>query len=120
MKAQTGKKYTVPYVVYEKTTRCANYPPDGIITFHNIIVECDGKDCTQDVKWEAKVKDANCNMQAHVEKGAFDTSSNEISITWDTSLPSKYDNFTDAELVRLNAHGWAAHFADSLDQDVQV
>jgi len=31
----------------------------------------------------------------------------EISITWDTSLPSKYDNHTHEELVRLNAHGWA-------------
>jgi len=40
---QEGKKYTVPYVVYEKTFPCNTYPPDQIVTFKNIILECDGQ-----------------------------------------------------------------------------
>ena len=43
VKCQSGKKYTIPYVVYEKTFPCDTYPPDQIVTFTNIIVECDGK-----------------------------------------------------------------------------
>jgi len=106
VKCQNGKKFTVPYIVYEKTFGCSSYPPDGKVTFRDISVECDGKDCTKDVKWAAKVYDANCNMEAHIE------SSTQISITWDTSLTSKYDNFTDSELVALNAKGWGARFAE--------
>ena len=34
---QSGKKYTVPYVVYEKVTACKNYPPEGKVTFYNIV-----------------------------------------------------------------------------------
>ena len=41
-------------------------------------------------------------MKAHI-----DDYPNTISITWDTSLPSKYDNHTAAELYDLNMHGWA-------------
>merc|ERR1712080_700362 len=29
VKCQNGKKYNLPYVVYEKLTSCGNYPPDG-------------------------------------------------------------------------------------------
>lgn len=43
VKCQDGKKYTIPYVVYEKTFPCDTYPPDQIVTFTNIIVECDGQ-----------------------------------------------------------------------------
>eukprot|EP00036_Acanthoecidae_sp_10tr_P011183 CAMPEP_0182926210 /NCGR_PEP_ID=MMETSP0105_2-20130417/11204_1 /TAXON_ID=81532 ORGANISM="Acanthoeca-like sp., Strain 10tr" /NCGR_SAMPLE_ID=MMETSP0105_2 /ASSEMBLY_ACC=CAM_ASM_000205 /LENGTH=257 /DNA_ID=CAMNT_0025064091 /DNA_START=35 /DNA_END=808 /DNA_ORIENTATION=+ len=98
---QNGKKYTLPYVVYEKLFPCGDYPPDGVVTFTNITVECDNKDCTSDVRWDSQVKDANCNMKANIH------SPTEISITWDTSAPSKYDNFTEAELFKLNYHGWA-------------
>jgi len=101
VKCQSGKKYTVPYVVYEKTFPCQYYPPDEKVTFTDIYVECDGKDCTDDVKWEPMVKDANCNMQANIED------SKTISITWDTSAASKYDNFSENELFQLNFHGWA-------------
>merc|ERR1711907_799013 len=66
VKCQSGKKYTVPYVVYEKTFPCGDYPPDGIVTFRDIVAECDGKDCVNDIKWESKVKDANCNMKANI------------------------------------------------------
>lgn len=101
VKCQSGKKYTLPYVVYEKTFPCKDYPPDGKVTFRNITAECDGKDCTKDIKWQSKVKDANCNMAAHINDDGT------ISITWDTSAPSKYDNMTRAQLFDLNYHGWA-------------
>lgn len=96
-----GKKYVLPYVVYEKLFPCADYPPEGVVTFTNISIECDGSDCTKDVTWASKVKDANCNMKANI------ISPTEISISWDTSAPSRYDNFTDSELFALNYHGWA-------------
>ena len=106
VKCQSGKKYTVPYVVYEKTFPCRDYPPDGNVTFHDIVVECDGKDCAKDVQWATKFKDDNCNMRAHVSDD-----NSEISITWDTSMASKYDNMTYPELRALNGvaapHGWA-------------
>jgi hypothetical protein len=101
---QSGKKYTLPYVVYEKTFPCADYPPDEIVTFRNVYVECDGKDCTNQIKWTTDVMDANCNMAAHVNQTSTATS---ISITWDTSAPSKYDKLTRDELVALNRKGWA-------------
>lgn len=101
VKCQNGKKYTVPYVVYEKLASCRDYPPDGKVVFENITAECDGKDCTNDITWEAKVKDKNCNMQAHIN------SATSISITWDTSATSKYDNYTATQLYDLNMHGWA-------------
>jgi hypothetical protein len=104
VKCEFGKQFVHPWVVYEKLTKCQNYPPDGIVTFRNIIVECDGEDCAKDVVWTPRVKDPNCNMQAHVDK-----EKNTISITWDTSAKSEYDNFTDQELFDLNYHGWATN-----------
>jgi len=96
-----GKKYNLPYIVYEKVFPCNDYPKEGAVTFTDIVIECDGKDCTNEVKWASKVKDANCDFKANV------ISPTSISITWDTSLPSKYDNMTDVELFDLNHHGWA-------------
>ena len=93
----------VPYVVYEKVFPCKMYPPEEKVTFTDIVAECDGKDCRSQIIWSAKVKDANCNMAAHIAAGG-----SEISITWDTNAPSKYDNMTAAELYDLNMHGtWA-------------
>lgn len=108
VKCQNGKRYTVPYVVYEKTFPCRDYPPDGVVTFSNITVECDGVPC--DIKWEAKVKDPNCDMAAHIKPDGT------ISITWDTSAASKYDNMTLPELYALNAKagGWGARAAEAL------
>ena len=103
VKCQSGKKYTIPYVVYEKTFPCADYPPDEIVTFRNITVECDGADCTDKVQWVGKVKDANCNMKA-----AHNASDGSISITWDTSAASRFDGLSRATLHDLNMHGaWA-------------
>lgn len=108
VKCQSGKKFTVPYVVYEKVWGCGNYPPDDKVTFTNIKVECDGKDCTSQVQWAAKVKDSNCNMQANVE------SSSQISITWDHTAASLYDGVSEEELIRKNGRGWAAPIATTL------
>ena len=105
---QSGKRFVVPYVVYEKTFPCGDYPPDGVVTFRNITVECDGAPCK--VSWKAKVMDANCNMTAHI-----DDVHNEISITWNTQAPSRYDNMTTKELYALNGrHGWGARAAQAL------
>jgi len=108
---QSGKKYTVPYVVYEKVFPCRNYPPDGVVTFRNITAECDGTDCTHDISWAAKVMDANCNMAAHVDDYA---TKREISITWNTSAPSRFDNYTQSELYTYNSNGWGARVAKAM------
>jgi len=102
IEAQDHKKFTVPYIVYEKTWPCENYPPDGKVTFRDILVECDGDDCTELVVWQPEVEDDNCDMKAVIH------SNHQISIVWDTSLPSKYDNRSWDDLVALNArNGWA-------------
>lgn len=106
---QNGKKYNLPYIVYEKTFPCKDYPPDEVVTFRDIKIECDGSDCTDTVKWESKVEDANCDMQAVVHNNTA------ISITWDTSASSKYDSVSRSDLVKLNAKGWARNFMLSED-----
>ena len=99
---QSGKQYTVPYVVYEKTFPCADYPPDENVTFYDIIAECDDAiDCADEIAWTPDVKDANCDMAAHV------LDARTISITWDTSATSAYDRLSALELFELNHRGWA-------------
>lgn len=117
VKCQAGKKFLVPYVVYEKTFPCCAYPPDGVVTFHNITMECETAsepriDCKELVQWSAEVKDDNCEMRAHID------SSDQIRITWDTTMASKYDTYSHAELVALNtrgrsASGWAKRAAEA-------
>jgi hypothetical protein len=102
--AQNGKKYTVPYFVYEKVFPCSTYPPDEVVTFRDISVQCDNEDCTNAVQWSANVKDANCDMKAVI------SNQTTISITWDTSAKSVYDNHSIADLVKLNANGWARNY----------
>ena len=92
--------------MYEKTWPCRDYPDDGQVTFYDITAECDNKDCTDAIQWSSKVKDANCDMKANI------ISSTSISITWDTSKASNYDNHTRAELFAMNAQGWAKNFED--------
>ena len=103
VKCQDGKKFTVPYVVYEKAFPCNRYPPDEIVTFYDIKVECDYRDCASEMLWEAKNFDnKHCDMQAHIAPG-----NQNISITWDTTAASKLDGLSDAALFDLNHHGWA-------------
>lgn len=113
VKCQAGKKYTIPYVVYEKTFPCRDYPSDEKVTFTNITAECDGVDCTKDIKWASKVKDANCDMKANI------ISPTEISITWNTKAASKYDDYTIEELYAKNYNGWATKYVKPLGSVVQ-
>merc|ERR1711937_588893 len=96
VKCQDGKKYTIPYVVYEKTWSCSHYPPNEEVKFTNIKIECDNEDCTKSVEWAAKVKDSNCEMTAHIDNPE------QIRITWNTGADSKYDSLTPQELLLLN------------------
>lgn len=102
-------------MVFEKKWPCHTYPPEGKVTFHDIVVECDGHDCTQQVQWEAKVRDAHCNMRAEI-----DSEHNEISILWDTAMPSSVDNLTSEEMIALNADGWGAQFAKSALEELKL
>jgi len=120
VKSQNGKKFVVPYVVFEKTYPCKDYPPDGQVAFRNIIVECDGQDCTSDVSWKGDIMDDNCNMKAVVDKANLAYGSNEIAITWDTSASSKYDNHTVNDLIKLNAGGWGHSYAESALQALEM
>jgi len=98
---QSGKKYTIPYVVYEKTWPCADYPPDHQVIFNITAAECDGVSCVDSIKWAAKVKDANCQFTAHID------SQTSIRLTWSTTEASKYDLLTREELIDLNTSpGW--------------
>jgi hypothetical protein len=101
VKDQNGKNYTLPYVVYEKVFPCGDYPPDGKVDFKIVKAECDNVDCMAGIKWSPKVKEDHCNFKANI------VSSSEISITWDTSMASKYDDFTAQQLHDLNYNGWA-------------
>ena len=56
----------------------AYYPPDEIVTFTDIVAECDGKDCASQIEWSAKnFDDKHCDMQAHIAPG-----NQNISITF--------------------------------------
>ena len=72
------------------------------MTFYDIIAECDDAiDCADEIAWTPDVKDANCDMAAHV------LDARTISITWDTSATSAYDRLSALELFELNHRGWA-------------
>lgn len=107
VKSQNAKKFNLPYVVYEKVWTCADYPPDGVVTFTNISIQCDYADCTNTVKWSAAVKDANCGMAAHVDKYP-----QQISITWNPKAESVYDNWEVSKLVEYNSQGWGRQYAE--------
>lgn len=112
---QNGKKYTIPYVVYEKVNRCSEYPPDGKLDFTITRAECDFVDCINDIKWEAKVKDANCNFAAHIN------SQTSISLTWNTKGASAVDHLSDAQIAELNrSPGWANEAADAVLRHLQA
>jgi len=70
------KNFTILYIVYEKVWPCQYYPPDGKVTFKNIVVECNDAPFTP--TWTTHHVDQNCDMEAHVE------SPTQVSITWNT------------------------------------
>jgi len=79
------KQYTIAYVVYEKDADCNQYPPDGSVTFYDIVLAYGGKVVTP--QWTTGIVDDVCNNRAKV------IDSNTIEITWDTSMSR---NATDA------------------------
>jgi len=93
---QNGKKYRIPYVVYEKKWPCNDYGSDQSVNFQILAAQCDGVDCINNITWAAKVKDPNCQMTAHI------LSQTSISITWNTSAPSAYDNVDRLDLIAMN------------------
>lgn len=70
------KNYTIAYFVYEKVAPCGDYPPDGIVTFTNIRMECDNKQVTPN--WSTAYVEDVCNNRASIVDPAT------IKITWDT------------------------------------
>jgi len=105
VKCQSGKKYVLPYVVYEKVFPCADYPSDQIVTFTDIVAECDGKDCKSDIKWAAQNKDnKHCGMMAHISGD-----NNNISITWNNNgeMAAPFRDMSEAQLYDFNMNGWA-------------
>jgi len=103
VKCQSGKKYTVPYVVYEKAFPCRDYPADEVVSFNIDTAECDGADCMADIAWTAKNEDnKHCDMMAHIG-----SDNKQINITWSTTATSDLDDLSEAELFDLNYNGWA-------------
>jgi len=106
---QNGKAYRIPYIVYEKVWPCADYPPTQMVNFTINAAECDGVDCKNQIQWAAKVKDANCQMAAHI------LSQTSISITWNIKAASAYDNVPREELIKMNTSpGWEAVAEEAL------
>ena len=70
------KNYSIAYIVYEKDAPCGDYPPDGVVTFTNIHLACDGKPYTP--KWKTSFVDDVCNNRATVVDPAT------VKITWNT------------------------------------
>jgi len=112
VKAQSAKKFDLPYVVYEKVWTCTTYPPDGVVTFRNITIFCDYALCTNNVKWTAAVKDSNCQMAAHVDKYP-----QEISITWNPKAESEYASWEQSKLVEYNGQGWGRQYAERYQKE---
>jgi len=74
-KEHAGQIESVAYFVLEHAPNsCKAYPPDGELTFTNIVMEVDGKVITP--KWEAKQQRPACSSEAMI------VSSSEIKFTW--------------------------------------
>jgi len=71
------KNYTIAYFVFEKPARCSQYPPDGKVTFFDILIQYDGQTVTP--SWTTSYVDNVCNNRASV------INSTTIEITWDTN-----------------------------------
>ena len=70
------KEYTIVYFVFEKAARCAQYPPDGVVTFTNIKIEWENKQETP--AWTTGIVDDVCNNRATI------VNASTVKITWDT------------------------------------
>jgi len=79
-KGNTYKNYTMAYFVYEKVNDCNSYPPDGSVTFSDILMQFD--DHTVTPSWKTGVVDEVCDFTAHVVDSAT------IQITWNPNAPN--------------------------------
>jgi hypothetical protein len=71
------KNYTIAYFVFEKPANCAQYAPDGQVTFSDIRIEWDGRAMAP--TWTTGLVDDVCNNRAHV------LNSSTVQITWDVN-----------------------------------
>lgn len=98
-----AKNYTLPYIVYEKTAPCGDYPPDGQVTFYDIHIQYDNVDAPQ-LAWTTGIVDDTCDMRAHIVDPS--STNGTISITWNTRGPEP-----PAERIardQASRTGWAA------------
>ena len=71
------KEYTIAYFVFEKAANCAQYPPEGRVTFRDIRIEYEGVEQTP--VWPTGIVDDVCNNRAHI------VNSTTVEITWDVT-----------------------------------
>jgi hypothetical protein len=64
-------------VVYEKVAPCGDYPPDGIVTFNDLTLECNGT-VVADPGWTTAYVEDVCDNRAKV------VDPKTIQITWNT------------------------------------
>ena len=94
-----GNKYTVLYVVYEKSMwPCRAYPPNERLVFSDIMVECDGQKIAP--AWLPTWVDDHCDNRMHI------ASPDEIVVTWNTSMKSR---FSIEEAAAVNGRSWRKH-----------
>lgn len=75
------KNYSIGYFVFEKDAPCADYPPDEIVTFYDVVIQWDG--VSQPATWTEAYVDDVCNMRAQVPNPS--TSNGTVTITWSTT-----------------------------------
>jgi len=99
-----GQIESVAYFVLEHQPRsCRAYPPDGQMSFTNIVMEVDGKKVTP--KWEAKQERPACDSQAII------VSPTEIKFTWSASSANltNFDDTAPAEDFNRFRHHWTTN-----------
>lgn len=70
------KDYTIAYFVFEKAANCAQYPPEGSVTFRDILIKWEGTE--QQPTWTTGIVDDVCNNRAHI------LNSTTVQITWNS------------------------------------
>lgn len=106
VQCQSGKKYTLPYVVFEKTWACKDYPQDGKVEFYDIVAQCDGIDCADEIQWKAVNMVDMCDFNTHITEGTR----RNISITWDPTMNSVYDDWSEEDLFAHNVQSSGASY----------
>lgn len=94
LRARSGPRSTA---VFEKTWQCSAYPPEGKVTFYDVIVEYDNQVVAP--AWKASVVDQNCDMTAHIE----DENTSEQSKSTTTTTCSMWGRWAWACAARVGA-----------------